>query len=185
MLTPCPCTVLAFPFAQGFCYVNYSTPEAAAAAIEQYNGMEFPPHSGHRIKVLYAEPLGVRPPAVGTAVGGAGSAAVVGPPAPPAPPGSVGSAGGACATSPAAMATPPSVAHAPLSRNISPDIVSMTDSLGSMAMPSASLEPVDRTVLLASPVSSTGRHRLWAHLCRVQDRRGWKEGRIAKRIQPG
>ena len=46
---------------QGFCYVNYSTAEAAFAAVEQINGLEFPPHSGHRIKVLFAEPLGVRP----------------------------------------------------------------------------------------------------------------------------
>jgi RNA recognition motif-containing protein len=43
---------------QGFCYINYSAPEVAAAAIEQFNGIELPPHSGHRIKVMYAEPLG-------------------------------------------------------------------------------------------------------------------------------
>ncbi|KAG1681154.1 hypothetical protein FOA52_015597 [Chlamydomonas sp. UWO 241] len=43
---------------KGFCYVNYSTPESAAAAIEHLNGMELPPLSGHRMKVMYAEPLG-------------------------------------------------------------------------------------------------------------------------------
>ncbi|GAX83551.1 hypothetical protein CEUSTIGMA_g10976.t1 [Chlamydomonas eustigma] len=43
---------------KGFCYINYSTQEAAAAAIEQFNGVEFPPQSGHRIKVMFAEPLG-------------------------------------------------------------------------------------------------------------------------------
>ncbi len=37
--------------AQGYCYINYSTPDAAASAVEQLNGIEFPPHSGHRIKV--------------------------------------------------------------------------------------------------------------------------------------
>lgn len=36
---------------KGYCYVNYSTHEAAAAAVDQLNGMEFPPHTGHRIKV--------------------------------------------------------------------------------------------------------------------------------------
>uniref|UniRef100_A0A7S0WZT7 RRM domain-containing protein n=1 Tax=Chlamydomonas leiostraca TaxID=1034604 RepID=A0A7S0WZT7_9CHLO len=45
---------------KGYCYVNYSTPEAAAAAVEQLNGVEFPPHTGHRIKVMFAEPLGMR-----------------------------------------------------------------------------------------------------------------------------
>ncbi|GAX80303.1 hypothetical protein CEUSTIGMA_g7741.t1 [Chlamydomonas eustigma] len=43
---------------KGFCYINYSTQEAATAAIEQFNGVEFPPQSGHRIKVMFAEPLG-------------------------------------------------------------------------------------------------------------------------------
>ncbi len=45
---------------QGYCYVNYSTPDAAAAAVEQLNGIEFPAHSGHRIKVMFAEPMGIR-----------------------------------------------------------------------------------------------------------------------------
>lgn len=36
---------------KGFAYVNYSTQESAHAAVEQMNGMEFPPHTGHRIKV--------------------------------------------------------------------------------------------------------------------------------------
>ncbi|CAD7697503.1 unnamed protein product [Ostreobium quekettii] len=45
---------------KGYCYVNYSTHEAAKAAIQALNGIEFPPHSGHRMKVMFAEPLGVR-----------------------------------------------------------------------------------------------------------------------------
>eukprot|EP00803_Ostreobium_quekettii_P004750 evm.model.scf_891.1 EVM.evm.TU.scf_891.1 scf_891:1779-4952(-) len=45
---------------KGYCYVNYSTHEAAKAAIQALNGIEFPPHSGHRMKVMFAEPLGVK-----------------------------------------------------------------------------------------------------------------------------
>lgn len=36
---------------QGFCYVYYSHADAAAAAMDHLNGMEFPPNSGHRLKV--------------------------------------------------------------------------------------------------------------------------------------
>ena len=36
---------------KGYAYVNYSTADAAAAAVEQLNGLEFPPHSGQRLKV--------------------------------------------------------------------------------------------------------------------------------------
>lgn len=43
---------------KGYAYVNYSTPRAAAAAVEQLHGSEFPP--GQRIKVMFAEPLGSR-----------------------------------------------------------------------------------------------------------------------------
>lgn len=43
---------------KGFAYVNYSTPEAAAAAIAQLHGIEFPVGSGHSLKVMYAEPIG-------------------------------------------------------------------------------------------------------------------------------
>jgi len=42
---------------KGYCYVNYSTPVAAAAAVEQLNGVEFPPGTGFRIKVMFAEML--------------------------------------------------------------------------------------------------------------------------------
>jgi hypothetical protein len=41
---------------KGYAYVNFSTPEAAALAIEQLHGTEFPPHSGSRIKVRAAGP---------------------------------------------------------------------------------------------------------------------------------
>lgn len=36
---------------QGFCYVYYASAEAAAAAMDHLNGAEFPPSSGHRLKV--------------------------------------------------------------------------------------------------------------------------------------
>lgn len=45
---------------QGYCYVNYSTPAAASSAIQQFNGIEFPPGGGQKMKVLPAEPLGVK-----------------------------------------------------------------------------------------------------------------------------
>ncbi len=35
---------------QGFAYVGYKTPEAAAAALDQLNCIEFPPNSGQRLK---------------------------------------------------------------------------------------------------------------------------------------
>jgi hypothetical protein len=50
---------------QGYCYVNYSTPNAAAAAVNELNGIEFPVGSGFRLKVMYAEIM--------TGAGGAGS----------------------------------------------------------------------------------------------------------------
>lgn len=36
---------------KGFCYVNYGTQAAAAAAMETLNGLEYPPHCGQRMKV--------------------------------------------------------------------------------------------------------------------------------------
>lgn len=36
---------------KGYCYVNYSSPDAAAAAQAQFNGMEFPAGTGYRLKV--------------------------------------------------------------------------------------------------------------------------------------
>ncbi len=36
---------------QGFAYVGYKTQEAAAAALDQFNHIEFPPSSGQRLKV--------------------------------------------------------------------------------------------------------------------------------------
>jgi len=59
---------------QGYCYVNYSTHESAAAAVQYFNGIEFPPRSGHRLKVMFAEPLGVRPPSILNHNGSMGSA---------------------------------------------------------------------------------------------------------------
>jgi len=46
---------------KGYCYVNYSTHESAALAVQHLNGIEFPPQSSHRLKVMFAEPLGVKP----------------------------------------------------------------------------------------------------------------------------
>jgi len=43
---------------KGFGYVNYSTPHAALQAQEQLNGIILP--TGYRLKVVFAEPLGVR-----------------------------------------------------------------------------------------------------------------------------
>ncbi|KAL3140232.1 RNA-binding protein 45 [Trebouxia sp. C0009 RCD-2024] len=47
---------------KGFCYVYYSHADAAAAAMDHLNGMEFPPNTGHRLKVMYAEPMGSKTP---------------------------------------------------------------------------------------------------------------------------
>lgn len=40
--------------------MNYSTHESAALAVQHLNGIEFPPQSSHRLKVMFAEPLGVK-----------------------------------------------------------------------------------------------------------------------------
>ena len=42
---------------KGYAYVNYVTDGAAAAAQFQLNGIEYPPGTGSRLKVLFAEPL--------------------------------------------------------------------------------------------------------------------------------
>ena len=42
--------------AQGFAYVGYKTQEAAAAALDQFNGIEFPPSSGQRLRVRICSP---------------------------------------------------------------------------------------------------------------------------------
>ena len=42
-----------FANVQGYCYINYSTPEAAATAVAHLNGSEFPPYTGHKIKVCF------------------------------------------------------------------------------------------------------------------------------------
>lgn len=41
---------------KGFAYVTYMSPEAAALAQVQLNGIEYPPGMGMRLKVLFAEP---------------------------------------------------------------------------------------------------------------------------------
>jgi len=43
---------------KGFAYINYSTPQAALMAKDQMDGFEFPP--GSVLKVMFAEPLGVK-----------------------------------------------------------------------------------------------------------------------------
>eukprot|EP00274_Cyanoptyche_gloeocystis_P000659 CAMPEP_0196652568 /NCGR_PEP_ID=MMETSP1086-20130531/1911_1 /TAXON_ID=77921 /ORGANISM="Cyanoptyche gloeocystis , Strain SAG4.97" /LENGTH=592 /DNA_ID=CAMNT_0041983195 /DNA_START=26 /DNA_END=1804 /DNA_ORIENTATION=+ len=42
---------------KGFAYINYSTPQAAAMAKDYFDGYEYMP--GHRLKIMFAEPLGV------------------------------------------------------------------------------------------------------------------------------
>jgi len=49
---------------KGFCYVNYSTPQAAAFAMDHMDGAEFPPHSGFTLKVVWADAKGVPSSAV-------------------------------------------------------------------------------------------------------------------------
>lgn len=46
---------------KGYAYVNYVTSAAAGAAQAQLNGIEYPPGTGSRLKVLFAEPLGSMP----------------------------------------------------------------------------------------------------------------------------
>lgn len=40
--------------------MNYSSHEAASAAVQHLGGIEFPPHSGHTLKVMFAEILGTK-----------------------------------------------------------------------------------------------------------------------------
>lgn len=130
---------------KGYCYVNYSTPDAAVSAVEQLNGMEFPPHSGHRIKVMFAEPMGVR-----SSSNGAGPTPSIMPSSvhssatslPSRSPGMLSLHGGSM------QASTPSAAHTPLSRStgmgtvsgggmgpITPDTVaSVSDSLAGMSL---------------------------------------------------
>ncbi len=154
---------------KGFCYVNYSTPDSAALAVQQLNGAEFPPHSGHRIKVMFAEPLGAqqqRPSLQQESSGGSGG-------------------GGGGGDTPAGRSSPsvsmltassPSPVHTPqLSStigSISPAqaLASMQESLASMSVQqrqavvaaaaahSGALEQMELAARLASmsPVSSSG-----------------------------
>lgn len=45
---------------KGFAYINYSTPQAAMMARDYLDGYEFPHGSGSHLKVLFADPLGVK-----------------------------------------------------------------------------------------------------------------------------
>lgn len=90
---------------KGYAYVNYSTPEAAAAAVDQLNGIEFPPHSGHRLKVMFAEPLGVR------------------------------NSGSRSPAHPLPVTGSPSPVHTPLSRALTADVAAVQDTLANMSMP--------------------------------------------------
>ncbi|KAK9810800.1 hypothetical protein WJX73_008634 [Symbiochloris irregularis] len=67
---------------RGFCYVTYSTVEAAAAAMDHFNGMECPPNSGHSLKILWAQPQPMRTSSAGMHTGesmgiGVGAAAAL------------------------------------------------------------------------------------------------------------
>jgi hypothetical protein len=58
---------------KGYAYVNYSAPGPAAAASRELNGIEFPPGSGCRLKVMPAEILGAAPgPGAAGSAGGSG-----------------------------------------------------------------------------------------------------------------
>ncbi|GLI64607.1 hypothetical protein VaNZ11_007917 [Volvox africanus] len=148
---------------KGFCFVNYSTPEAAATAIAQLNGIEFPPHSNQRLKVMYAEQLGVR------STNGPGSAshhshhsAHTAHP--------VAAAQGA--RSPMAMsqlASTPSPVHTPLSPavNLSPEVnvASVQETLANMSMPRVAsangVEELEAARRMASPISSVARELMF------------------------
>jgi hypothetical protein len=158
--------------AQGFCFVNYSTPAAAAAVIAQLNGIEFPPHSNSRLKVMYAEQLGARQGSNGVAPcsashhsgsqsGGMHSAAQAAAVA--------HLAGGA--RSPMSLPTSsPSPVHTPLSPavNLSPEVhvasvAAVQETLANMTMPRVAsangVEELD-TRRMASPIASG--ERSWA-----------------------
>lgn len=128
---------------KGFCYINYSTPEAAQAAIDQLNGAEFPPHSGHRIKVMYAEPLGIRGPSHGT---GSGSR-----------------------TSPSISVQTNSSMQTPMSRNLSPDVqCGVPDNMSGMAVQRVAsahghLDQIELAARMMSPASSASALNNMAH----------------------
>ncbi|KXZ53325.1 hypothetical protein GPECTOR_7g1219 [Gonium pectorale] len=142
---------------KGFCFVNYSTPEAAAAAIQQLNGIEFPPHSNQRLKVMYAEQLGVRSNAPGSASHHSHHSAMHAAHAAAA----VHASGGA--RSPMAMSlanSSPSPVHTPLSPGVSltPDVASVQETLANMSMPRVAstngVEELEAARRMASPISS-------------------------------
>jgi hypothetical protein len=135
--------------------VNYSTPEAAATAIAQLNGIEFPPHSNQRLKVMYAEQLGARNNGPGSASqhshhsGHAGHQVAVAP----------------GARSPMAMSqlgSSPSPVHTPLSPgvNLSPEVnvASVQETLANMSLPRVAsangVEELEAARRMASPISS-------------------------------
>ncbi|GFR49625.1 hypothetical protein Agub_g11697 [Astrephomene gubernaculifera] len=145
---------------KGFCFVNYSTPEAAAAAIAQLNGIEFPAHSNQRLKVMYAEQLGVR-----NNNNMAGSASHHSHHSSHHAAAAAAHAQGA--RSPMAMslqASTPSPVHTPLSPavNLSPDVnvnvASVQETLANMSMPRVAsangVEELEAARRMASPISS-------------------------------
>lgn len=159
---------------KGYAYINYATPVSAAQAITQLHGKEYPPHSGTRIKVMYAEQLGARLHSANGARlsdphshahSSVHSHAQYHPHTHPAMPHSAGS------HSPVAMslhAASPSPVHTPISRaTLSPEVASVQESLANMSMPRVAstgtntVDELEAARRMASPISTVARELMF------------------------
>lgn len=148
---------------QGFCFVNYSTPEAAATAIAQLNGIEFPPHSNQRLKVMYAEQLGVRNN------NGPSSASHHMHHGVPMVHGAAAAHGARSPMAMSQLANTPSPIHTPLSPglNLSQEVnvASVQETLANMSIPRVAsangVEELEAARRMASPISSGTDRTRW------------------------